>query len=123
MIPAFILAYLKSNWRNLIVIGAVVAALLVVYARGRHDERAKNEARHKVEVAAAMKSDAGADAKAIEVAKKDAEDLAKRKEDLIDAVSKTPDSLPDASAIALGCERLRLAGVRTADLPACRAAR
>jgi hypothetical protein len=40
---------------------------------------------------------------------------------LRDAISHTPDSAPDATRIALGCQRLRASGARAADLPAaCR---
>lgn len=123
MIPAFVLAYLKSNWRNLIVVGAVAVALLFVYMRGRHDEHAKNEAHRKVAEAAAQKSDAKADQKSADHLAKDAAAIAAKQKELEDAVAKVPDSAPDAVAVAAGCRELQQHGISVADLPACRPAR
>lgn len=122
MIPAFVLAYLRSNWRNLIVVALVGIALTFVYMRGRHDEHAKNEARRKIDEAAAQKLDAKADQKSADQLAKDAADIAAKQKELEDAVAKVPDSTPDAVAVAAGCRELQQHGISVADLPACRPA-
>jgi hypothetical protein len=38
---------------------------------------------------------------------------------LRDAIRNTPDSAPDATRVALGCQRLRAAGTDTSRIPAC----
>lgn len=117
-----VMGYLRSNWRNLIVVGAVVAALLVVYLRGRHDEHASNEAHRKVAEAAAQKLDTKADQKSTDALEHDAAVIAAKQKELEDAVAKVPDTIPDAVAVAAGCRELQQHGVGIADLPACRPA-
>ncbi len=51
----------------------------------------------------------------------DAQDVALQEKELTDAIADTPDTAPDAVRVQLGCQRLRSAGTREADLPAqCR---
>ncbi len=120
LIPA-VMGYIKSNWRNLIVVALVVAAATFLYVRGRHDAHAKDEARHKVEVAAALASNTKANAKAEVVTQQKAEIAAKQKEELTDAVAKAPDGLSDESSVRWGCQLMRQQGGRPSDVPACRA--
>lgn len=117
------ITFALSHRRLLAALGitlAVLSLVLGIYLKGRHDAAEKAEARRKVEVAAAIKSDARADEKSTAQLERDAERIAKDKEDLIDVVAATPDGVPDAASVELGCRVLRQSGRNVADIPACR---
>jgi type II secretory pathway pseudopilin PulG len=119
-----IMGWFKTNPRNLVLILGLLAALAVavgLYMKGRGDQAKREEARQAVAEAAAIASDTKADEKATAAQVKAAEVLAEKEGKLIDAVASIPDDVPDPVAVALGCARLREAGVSTADVPACRA--
>ena len=125
MIPLAVLTWFRTNPRNVWLIAglvAVVAVLLTVYMKGRADAHARDEARRKIAVAAAVKSDERADTKSTAALARDALIIDAKQKELEDAVAKIPDSTPDAVAVAAGCVELRRNGISTADLPACRAA-
>jgi hypothetical protein len=124
MIPLAVMTWFRTNPRNVWLIAglvAVVAVLLFVYMKGRSDAHAKDEARRKIAVAAAVKSDEKADTKSTEALAREAIEIDAKQKELEDAVAKIPDSTPDAVAVAAGCVELRRNGISVADLPACRA--
>jgi hypothetical protein len=124
MIPLAVLTWFRTNPRNVWLIAgllAVIAVLAITYQRGRHDAAEKAAAARAVEVVAAIQVDARADTKGAAVALQKAQQAADRKEELIDAVAKAPDDLPDESSVRWGCELLRQQGKRPADIPECRA--
>lgn len=120
-----LMGWFRTNPRNLIfILGlvGVIAFLAFVYAKGRSDQARREKARGAIAVAEAIKSDTKADAVATASQVRAAEVQAAKEKELTDAVAAIPDDVPDAVAVALGCARLRDAGVSTADLPACRPA-
>lgn len=121
-VPAFLVNYVRSNWRNLIVFALIAAAVLGVYLKGRADNAKHERARDAIAVAAAVASDTRANDKAAATAVQDARIRVEKEKELTDEVANVPDTVPDAVAVRLGCGRLRQAGVSVADLPACRAA-
>jgi hypothetical protein len=123
---AAVVGWFRTNPKNAWLIGGLIAAvalLAFVYAKGRGDQAKREEARHKIAVAEALKSDTKADTKANAAEVRAAEVRAEKEKVLTDAVAAIPDTVPDAAAVALGCARLREAGVSTSDLPACGVAR
>lgn len=125
MIPAAIFTWFRTNPRNVWLIAGLVGVILLltfVYLKGRGDQARREKARDAIAVAAAMKSDARANEKATAVITKAAQDRAEVERKLTDAVASAPDSVPDAVVVQYGCEQLRQAGARVADLPACGAA-
>ncbi len=125
MIPSAVLLWFKTNPRNVWLIAGLVAIVVVlacVYLKGRHDAHARDEARQKIAVAAAVKSDTKADAKSTNALAQDALAIDAKQKELEDAVAKIPDGTPDAVAVAAGCVELRRNGISTANLPACQPA-
>jgi predicted lipid-binding transport protein (Tim44 family) len=121
LIPA-VMGWFRTNPRNVWLIAGLIGAvafLAFVYARGRSDQAQREDARQAVAEAAAIASDTKADTKATAAQVEAAQVLAEKEGKLIDAVAEVPDTVPDAAAVRLGCERLRQAGISTADLPAC----
>lgn len=113
----------KANPRALsalLIALAVIAVLAFVYVKGRSDNAKLERARDAVAVAEAVKVDGHADATATAAAQTAAAKRVTAEKELVDAVSKIPDDVPDAVAVEYGCVQLRQAGVSTADLPACR---
>lgn len=124
MIPLALMTWFRTNPKNLWLIAglvAVIAVLASVYFKGRGDAEKKAEASRKVEIAAAMASHAKAGTKATAVAQAKAEAAAEQKEELINAVSKAPDGLPDESSVRWGCEFVRQQTGRPSNAPECRA--
>lgn len=126
MIPLAVATWFRTNPRNVVLIGGLVLLLIAagwLYLKGRHDAHAKDEARQKIAVAAAVKSDERADDKSTASLAQAALDIDAKQKELENAVAKVPDSVPDAVAVAAGCVELRNAGISTADVPACQPAR
>jgi hypothetical protein len=118
--------WFATNPKNVWLIAgliAVIAVLAFTYAKGMGDNARQERARDAMAEAAAIKSDTVADTKATDQQKRDAEVRAEKEKDLADAIAPIIDSVPDAAAVALGCERLRQAGVSTSDIPACATSR
>jgi hypothetical protein len=125
MILAAVMTWFRTNPRNVWLIAGLVAALgilLFVYLKGRDDQAKREAARDAIAVAEAIKSDGKADDKAGAAATQAALERAETERKLTDAVASAPDSVPDAVVVQYGCEQLRQAGARVADLPACRPA-
>jgi hypothetical protein len=102
------------------IILVIVLALTLAYCSGRDDGKdAINQQIDKANTKA-LERNAAAGEKA--TADREAEHTKQLevKKELVDAVNKTPDTLPDPARIALGCERLRRQGTDTAIIPACR---
>jgi hypothetical protein len=121
---AAVKGWFKTNPRNVWLIAGLLAALAVaggLYMKGRGDADRKNEAARKVEVAAAIASHVKAGGKATAVVQAKAEKAAEQKEELINAVAKAPDGLPDESSVRWGCEFVRQQSGRPSDAPECRA--
>lgn len=119
---ALIGGWFRTNPRNAVFIGVLLLILFVaigLYMKGLSDANERNEAARAVEVAASVKIDGVADTEAEKLALKLAEEAAKKKEELINAVSKVPDTVPDDVAVRTGCIELCAAGTSVADLPAC----
>jgi hypothetical protein len=126
LILAAVMGWFRTNPRNIWLIGGLLAVVLVltfVYMRGRHDAHARDEARQKIAVTAAVKSDDRADVKATTALARDAILIDAKQKRLEDAVANVPDQVPDAVAVAAGCVELQSHGISTADLPACKPAR
>jgi hypothetical protein len=105
-----------------ILLGALsllLAAGIALYIMGRGDGRAKADAERAVANVEAMKTNETANANAAEDRVADAEQVLELKEELTDAVAEIPDDVPDAVAVALGCQRLRTQGTDTSAIPAC----
>lgn len=121
LIP-LVMGWFRTNPRNVWLIVCLIGALgvlLFAYMKGRSDFAKQERARDAIAVAEALKSDTKADAVATAAQVEAAQVQAEKEKVLTDAVAQVPDSVPDAAAVALGCARLREAGVSVADLPAC----
>ena len=102
------------------LIFVVALALLLAYCSGRDDGKdAVNQQIDKANVEV-LNRDAVAKARANEDREAEHAKQLEAKKELIDAVNKTPDTLPDPARIALGCERLRRQGTDTTIIPVCR---
>lgn len=124
MIPAFLLApavrLVGERFAKPLIIGAAV--VLVVLALGvakcRYDANLIRNDRLQ-ENTKTLERKVDADSNASEQRRDDDATIARQEKELHDAVAKVPDSAPDATRIALGCERLRRAGTDTSGIPAC----
>lgn len=122
--PVEIVAIARAWWK--LVPGFVLGAL-IAFPLGQCSGDARATKRHEAANAASQVNALNEDAQAKETAAaerlNDAADVAAMKERLSDAVAALPDHVPSPRRIALGCQRLREAGTRDADLPVeCRSA-
>ena len=101
------------------VIAVVLLALLTAYCVGRGDGKSKIELEIEKANVEALETNANALGNAADDRVVSNEQILKTKEELVDVVEATPDSLPSATRIALGCERLRRQGTDTSVIPAC----
>jgi hypothetical protein len=123
MLISAVIAWFRTNPKNMIFIAGLIGVIAVLgftYAKGRSDHAKQERARDAIAVAEALKSDTKADAVATAADIEAAQVQAEKEKVLTDAVAAIPDDVPDPVAVALGCARLREAGVSTADLPACK---
>lgn len=97
----------------------IVAFALIAY--GAAKERKREAARDAIAVAEAVSRDTKADQKSTTQVQREAVAIVEIQKELEDAVAQAPDSLPDAASVAYGCRELQRNGIRTSDLPACRA--
>jgi hypothetical protein len=98
----------------------VAGLALLLYLQGRSDGRAKIEGAIQKENVRVLERLGEANENASEPRVADAEEVLELKEELVDAVEKTPDTLPTERRIARGCVQLRRAGHDTSAIPACR---
>jgi hypothetical protein len=122
IVIAAVMGWFRTNPRNAWIIAGLVMLTIGfgwAYFKGRSDFAKQEKARDAIAAAEALKSDTKADAVATASEVKAAQVQAQKEKALTDAVAQVPDSVPDAAAVALGCARLREAGVSVADLPAC----
>lgn len=105
--------------RNAILTGLAVAVLVapVSYCTGLKTAKSRYEAQRALANAKALARDAQAKGLAAGERAADALRISTQEEELIDAIQSVPDDKPDRVRVALGCERLRQAGTRDADLP------
>ena len=111
------------EWARLAAVALIVAGLSFTAGRcdGVRDERARQELRIGQANVRFMKQKAIADELAAERRLTDTIAVNEQERNLRDAIDDTPDTVPDAVRIRLGCERLRSAGGNDADLPSvCR---
>jgi len=118
------IAIARAWWK---VLPGFVLGALIAFPLGQCSGDARATKRLEAANAASQVKALTEDAKAKETAAaermNDAADVAAMKERLSDAVASLPDHVPSARRIALGCQRLREAGTRDADLPVqCRPA-
>ena len=120
-----ILAGLKTAQGWIAAIPQIVIVLLVTLpltfllgqCSGARSANAKNQAARAVANVAIVQQDGSA--KEVAAAERVADTVlidAKHKE-LLDAIQSAPDSAPDASRVAFGCQRLRQSGRDEASLP------
>lgn len=98
----------------------VAGLALALYLQGRSDGRAKIEGAIQKENVRVLERLGEANENAAEARVTDAGQVLELKEELVDAVEKTPDTLPTERRIARGCVQLRRAGHDTSVIPACR---
>jgi hypothetical protein len=98
---------------------AVGLALLLAYCSGQKSGKSKIE--HQIDQAniKALETNSNAVSNAATDRSVSDQKILETKKELVDAVEATPDSLPNASRIALGCKRLRRQGTDTSVIPAC----
>lgn len=114
---------LSEKLAKLASIGILIALAGLALWWLRHD--AYNDGVHamqqRIEVAnnKYLKEKARADELAADRRLADTLAVGKQEKELLDAVAKAPDGVPDAARIALGCARLRQAGRDTTRIPAC----
>lgn len=112
---------LIPRWVVIAVGIAAIAAvcILLAYCTGRHD--GKSGLQHQIDNANIKAQDTNLNAIANSTEDRSISDaqLLEKKKELIDAVNKTPDTLPSATRIAVGCERLRRQGTDTTTIPVC----
>lgn len=108
----------------LLIVVAVIAALWfwghTRYRAGVHDERARAELALEQANRRFLEQKARADQLAADRRLADTVAVNRQEKELLDAIEDTPDSAPDATRVALGCERLRRAGRDTSRIAACR---
>jgi hypothetical protein len=104
------------------IVGAVLITaglcLPLGYCKGEQAANARHEAARALANTKALQIDAAAGESAAEERVQDALRVERLEEDLLDAISDTPDTAPDLVRVQLGCQRLREQGTAPADLPA-----
>src|ERR1041385_7677445 len=127
--PAFLATFLASDIGQKLrpLLPWILFALLLpaVFLLGQcHGERsanAKNDAARAVANVETIQKDGNAKEVAANERLTDTVLTDAKHKDLLDAIQSAPDSAPDASRVAFGCQRLRQAGRDEASLPAaCR---
>lgn len=101
------------------ILVVVVLALVLVYCSGQHS--GKSQIQHQIDKGNLKAEQINANAVSNSTEDRSITDtqLLEKKKELIDEVNKTPDTMPSAQRIAVGCERLRRQGTNTAAIPAC----
>lgn len=121
MIPlATIFAAARKWWK--LAVGIILGALLIfplAQCSGKRIGRQEMQSAIDRANVQALREKARADELAAQQRLTDTIAVSRQEEDLRDAIASTPDSAPDATRIALGCQRLRAAGTDTSRIPAC----
>lgn len=115
-----------AEWGRLVAVALFVALMSFQLGQcdGRKSERQRAEAGLQKANNRYLQMKARADEMAADQRLADTIAVNEQERTLLDAIATTPDSVPDASRIALGCARLRRQGTASADLPAaCRTSR
>lgn len=109
-----------ASARSAIITGVVCAGVCLPLGYCRGYDAAKDKARAELAIAnvAVQNQDKTASDAAATERVTDAIAQAKQQTELSDAVAAIPDSVPDASRVALGCARLRANGRAETSLPA-----
>lgn len=109
---------------NIAFLGIAFLAVLLAYFAGNstgvHKERGRQEAARALANTEALKTARTADEVAAVNRVETALVIAQNQQELTNAVSETPDTLPDNVRVRLGCQRLRQAGAPEASQPPCR---
>jgi hypothetical protein len=123
------LAGLRTGKAWLSALPQIVVVLLVTLpltfllgqCDGKHSERARNDAARAAANVETIQKDGNAKEIAANERLTDQALNDEHKKELLDAIQSAPDSAPDASRVAFGCQRLRAAGRDEASLPSvCR---
>lgn len=102
-------------------LAAVALCLPVGYCSGFQAAKNRADAERAAASVQALNTARSADEAAAVARVNDALDVAANEGKLTDAIQGVPDTLPDDTRVALGCQRLRASGTNSADLPAvCR---
>lgn len=132
MIPGFLATFLASDFGKMVRpwlpwIGLALllpAVFLLGQCHGERAANAKNQAARAIANVATIQKDGNAKEIAANERLTDTVLVDTKHKDLLDAIQSAPDSAPDASRVAFGCQRLRAAGRDEASLPSvCRSAR
>lgn len=116
---AYAAAYIVTQWRTIAVAAAACLLCLALgYCEGKSAGEARADAERAAANAIAITNARNADEVAAVERVTDAIATVEHEKDLTDAIAATPDTLPDPTRVALGCQRLRAAGTAEADLPA-----
>jgi len=105
--------FLGGKWKWIAIIAAAVA---LSYVKGCSDGKSQMRAEYAAKALEEAQKDREADALAAKARLEDADSLEEFEDALVDSINASPDSVPDAASVALGCERLRAANV--SPLPA-----
>lgn len=109
--------------KTAIITGLCVAAVCLPlgYCKGERAATAKWDAARSLANTKALEIDGTSKEAAAGERVADALAVERNEEELLDAIATVEDTVPDASRVALGCQRLRTQGTAEADLPAiCR---
>lgn len=121
MNPLAIKALISTWWRA--ALGAAIVAgpcFMLGHCHGIDAEKERTKAAVAVATVEVMKVDGNAKEVAANERLSETVAIAERKEQLTDAVSSLPDSIPSVRRVALACARLHAQGTDTASIPACR---
>jgi hypothetical protein len=126
--PAFLATFLASKawstirqWAPVVLLLLLPAAFLLGQCHGEKAANAKNDAARAAANVETIQKDGNAKEVAANERLTDQTLNDEHKKELLDAIQSAPDSAPDASRVAFGCERLRQTGRAEASLPAvCR---
>jgi hypothetical protein len=115
---ATIKGFIPKNWQQVINLVAVGGLCLILgFCKGEDSATAKYEAARSLANVKALVIDGEARDQAGNERVADALRIDRNEEELINAISETPDTSPDTVRIMLGCKRLRAQGTAAADLP------
>lgn len=106
--------------KTAILAGVIVFGLTLPlgYCKGSSDANARHEAARLLANVKALQMDAEAGTQASEERVIDALAVDDLEEDLLDAISEIPDTVPSLVRVSAGCERLRAQGTAEPDIPA-----
>lgn len=111
--------FIPKNWQQVINLVAIGGACLTLgFCKGEDSANAAHEAARALANVEALAIDAAAQNSAASERVTDALRIDQQEEELIDAISEIPDTVPDTVRVMLGCKRLRTQGTPEISLPA-----